>query len=242
MEKWLKKIGRRLVPLRNGLIIMSLALMMGLCAFLWNNRGDVVVVMRVLIPIGGALIVGAVGLGLIARRLWLSKKNREAYVSTLLTSPPPPGRELRFWLEVLDPTEFEQEVAAIFQWYFEGRYVVQHRGQSNDKGVDVALYTPGGALAAIIQVKQWRNPVSMTILRDLYGTMHDLGVRRGYIVTTSRFTEGEMTYARERNIHLISGQMLVRMYRRVFERRLKRGLEVPQFEHVQQQLAAFKRR
>jgi restriction system protein len=88
--------------------------------------------------------------------------------------------------------------------------------RSNDGGVDVDATDPtpirGGKI--VVQVKRYRNTVPPTAVRDLYGTVQDIGANKGVLVTTSRFGPGSHTFARGKPLELISGGELVDLLHR----------------------------
>jgi restriction system protein len=88
--------------------------------------------------------------------------------------------------------------------------------RSNDGGVDVDATDPtpirGGKI--VVQVKRYRNTVPPTAVRDLYGTVQDIGANKGVLVTTSGFGPGSHTFARGKPLELISGGELVDLLHR----------------------------
>ncbi len=88
--------------------------------------------------------------------------------------------------------------------------------RSNDGGVDVKALDPapirGGEI--VVQVKRYRNTVPPTAVRDLYGTVQDVGANKGVLVTTSGFGPGSHTFANGKPLELISGAELVDLLHR----------------------------
>ncbi|MDT0467567.1 restriction endonuclease [Streptomyces gibsoniae] len=113
----------------------------------------------------------------------------------------------------MDPIAFESLVADLFRAM--GMQAVTTQ-RSNDGGVDVDALDPtpirGGKI--IVQVKRYRNTVPPTAVRDLYGTVQDVGANKGVLVTTSGFGPGSRTFARGKPLELISGDELVDLLRR----------------------------
>jgi restriction system protein len=113
----------------------------------------------------------------------------------------------------MDPIAFESLVADLFRAM--GMQAVTTR-RSNDGGVDVDALDPtpvrGGKI--VVQVKRYRNTVPPTAVRDLYGTVQDVGANKGVLVTTSGFGPGSHTFARGKPLELISGSELVDLLHR----------------------------
>ncbi|GAA2784562.1 restriction endonuclease [Streptomyces rameus] len=113
----------------------------------------------------------------------------------------------------MDPIAFESLVADLFRAM--GMQAVTTQ-RSNDGGVDVDALDPtpvrGGKI--VVQVKRYRNTVPPTAVRDLYGTVQDVGANKGVLVTTSGFGPGSRTFARGKPLELISGGELVDLLHR----------------------------
>ena len=113
----------------------------------------------------------------------------------------------------MDPIAFESLVADLFRAM--GMQAVMTQ-RSNDGGVDVDALDPtpirGGKI--VVQVKRYRNTVPPTAVRDLYGTVQDVGANKGVLVTTSGFGPGSHTFARGKPLELISGSELVDLLHR----------------------------
>ncbi|MFI9759724.1 restriction endonuclease [Streptomyces sp. NPDC051963] len=113
----------------------------------------------------------------------------------------------------MDPIAFESLVADLFRAM--GMQAVTTQ-RSNDGGVDVDALDPtpirGGKI--VVQVKRYRNTVPPTAVRDLFGTVQDVGANKGVLVTTSGFGPGSHTFARGKPLELISGSELVDLLHR----------------------------
>ncbi|MFJ8494697.1 restriction endonuclease [Streptomyces sp. NPDC094038] len=113
----------------------------------------------------------------------------------------------------MDPIEFESLVADLFRAMGMEAVTTQ---RSNDGGVDVDALDPtpirGGKI--VVQVKRYRNTVPPTAVRDLYGTVQDVGANKGVLVTTAGFGPGSHTFARGKPLELISGGELVDLLHR----------------------------
>lgn len=113
----------------------------------------------------------------------------------------------------MDPIAFESLVADLFRAM--GMQAVTTQ-RSHDGGVDVDALDPtpirGGKI--VVQVKRYRSTVPPTAVRDLYGTVQDVGANKGVLVTTSGFGPGSHTFARGKPLELISGAELVDLLHR----------------------------
>jgi restriction system protein len=113
----------------------------------------------------------------------------------------------------MDPIAFESLVAELFRAM--GMQAVTTQ-RSNDGGVDVDALDPtpirGGKI--VVQVKRYRNTVPPTAVRDLYGTVQDVGANKGVLVTTAGFGPGSYTFAAGKPLELISGGELVDLLQR----------------------------
>ncbi|MFI1567955.1 restriction endonuclease [Streptomyces sp. NPDC020490] len=113
----------------------------------------------------------------------------------------------------MDPLAFESLVADLFRAM--GMQAVTTQ-RSNDGGVDVDAVDPapirGGKI--VVQVKRYRNTVPPTAVRDLYGTVQDVGANKGVLVTTSGFGPGSHTFVRGKPLELVSGRELVDLLHR----------------------------
>jgi restriction system protein len=124
-----------------------------------------------------------------------------------------PGGDEEPDLYEMDPIAFESLVADLFRAM--GMQAVTTQ-RSNDGGVDVDALDPapirGGKI--VVQVKRYRNTVPPTSVRDLYGTVQDVGANKGVLVTTSGFGPGSHTFVRGKPLELISGRELVDLLHR----------------------------
>lgn len=113
----------------------------------------------------------------------------------------------------MDPLRFEELVAELFRAM--GMQAVTTR-RSGDGGVDVDALDPdpirGGKIA--VQAKRYRNTVPPAAVRDLYGTVQDVGANKGVLITTSAFGPGSHAFAGGKPLTLISGTELVDLLHR----------------------------
>jgi len=109
-------------------------------------------------------------------------------------------------LLLLPHDEFEHFIAHLFRVKGNQAIVV---GGGGDHGIDVVVETQGGQ-RAIVQCKRWSGKwVDESVVRDLYGAMmHESPDTRGFLVTTSTFSEAARDWAEGKPITLIDGERL----------------------------------
>jgi hypothetical protein len=118
---------------------------------------------------------------------------------------------LRSRLHELDPATFESLIGELLQRA--GYEEIEVTRRERDGGVDVrAILAVGGLsqVATAVQVKRWRRPVPIEVVRELRGA---LSVNEhGLIVTTSKFTRdatAEATATGRAPIGLVDGDTLI---------------------------------
>ncbi|MFC9293611.1 restriction endonuclease [Streptomyces sp. NPDC057011] len=113
-------------------------------------------------------------------------------------------------LFVMDPIAFENLVAELFRAMGMEAVTTQRSG---DGGVDIEALDPspitGGRI--VVQVKRYRNTVSPTAVRDLYGTVQDKGANKGVLVTTASFGPGSYAFVNGKPLELVPGDQLVEL-------------------------------
>jgi restriction system protein len=110
--------------------------------------------------------------------------------------------------------DFEHLVRDIFEKEFStpGGEVKITRA-SRDHGVDAIAFDPdpirGGKI--VIQAKRYTNPVGVSAVRDLYGTLINEGANRGILVTTSVYGPDSYDFAKDKPITLLNGGHLLHL-------------------------------
>jgi restriction system protein len=131
------------------------------------------------------------------------------------------GREV---LEGIDPSEnlatmpwddFEHLVRELFSEIFSAAdSEVRVTQASRDGGIDAVAFDPdpirGGKF--VIQAKRYAGLVSVSAVRDLYGTMINEGAAKGILVTTGHFGNDSREFAKDKPITLIDGSNLVYLF------------------------------
>jgi len=107
---------------------------------------------------------------------------------------------------------FEKVCLVLFEekgWKVKGNEI-----KGPDGGVD--LWMKKRHTTAIVQCKKYEDAkVTVKVIREMYGLMHEYGVDQAYVVTTSDFTKECYRFAAEKEMILINGEKLVSMIRRV---------------------------
>ncbi len=117
-------------------------------------------------------------------------------------------------LAAMDWEDFEHLIRQLFEREFckDGAEVKVTRA-SRDGGVDAVVLDPdpirGGKF--VIQAKRYTNPVTVSAVRDLYGTMINEGAVKGILVTTSTYGPDSYGFAKDKPITLIDGGNLLHL-------------------------------
>jgi restriction system protein len=108
----------------------------------------------------------------------------------------------------LNPYEFENLVANLFSKM--GLETKQTRS-TKDGGVDAVAFDLRPVLGGkvVIQAKRYKNPVGVSAVRDLYGTMMNEGANKGILVTTSNYGTDAYNFSKDKPIELIDGGALL---------------------------------
>ncbi|GAA5162033.1 hypothetical protein GCM10023321_46970 [Pseudonocardia eucalypti] len=114
----------------------------------------------------------------------------------------------------MTPTEFEHFVRQVFE-SMEGiqGWTTERTGDDGTDAVVINRNSVVGGLT-VIQVKQYSRVLGLNHIRELVGAMDEKRPGRGILVTTSWFTSGCWTKAKENGrIELIDGARLVALTR-----------------------------
>lgn len=106
---------------------------------------------------------------------------------------------------------FEELCMIVFQK--QGWRVLGNEKKGADGGVD--LWMKRRMRRAIVQCKRYEDAmVTVKVIREMYGLMHEYDVHEVYVVTSSRFTKECYRFAKDKPIVLIDGERLVSMIRK----------------------------
>jgi restriction system protein len=117
-------------------------------------------------------------------------------------------------LAAMDWEDFEHLIRELFEREFltSGGEVRVTR-VSRDGGVDAVVFDPdplrGGKI--VIQAKRYTNPVGVSAIRDLFGTVMNEGANKGILVTTSDYGPDAYEFARGKPLVLLNGANLLHL-------------------------------
>lgn len=115
-------------------------------------------------------------------------------------------------LAAMDWEDFEHLIRELFEKEFSANGgEVKITQASRDGGVDAVVFDPdpirGGKI--VIQAKRYTNTVSVSAVRDLFGTIHNEGANKGILVTTADYGADAYEFAKGKPITLLSGNELL---------------------------------
>jgi HJR/Mrr/RecB family endonuclease len=92
---------------------------------------------------------------------------------------------------------------------------------TNDGGIDiVAIHSePVFSGKYIVQCKDWKSNVGVTVVRELYGVVNAESANKGILLASSGFTKAAMEFARGKRLELIDGEQLDSLMNRYLENR-----------------------
>ncbi|RLS41628.1 MAG: restriction endonuclease [Planctomycetota bacterium] len=141
-----------------------------------------------------------------ARKELLDAMRADAMVPKRSPVPKEVEDVLTFLME-MDPVEFERHVMSFFE---EDGHPTGLTSRSNDFGVDGYIFHPDGVIVVQCKRHSLDNPVGRPVVQQFKGVIEEQRAFRGYIVTTSRFTEeAKESAAKSSRIILIDGNDLV---------------------------------
>jgi restriction system protein len=112
----------------------------------------------------------------------------------------------------MDWKEFEHLIRELFEKEFSSNGgEVKITQASRDGGVDAVAFDPdpirGGKI--VIQAKRYTNTVTVSAVRDLYGTVMNEGATKGILVTTSDYGPDAYSFAKDKPLTLLNGGHLL---------------------------------
>jgi len=97
----------------------------------------------------------------------------------------------------------------------QGWKVIGNEKKGADGGVDIWMQKKSWTkknISAIVQCKRYDDAlVTIKVIREMYGLMHEYSVDEVYIVTTSRFTKECYPFIEGKKMILINGEILVNL-------------------------------
>jgi len=117
-------------------------------------------------------------------------------------------------LAAMDWEDFEHLIRELFENEFsKDGGEVKVTQASKDGGVDAVVFDPdpikGGKI--IIQAKRYTNTVSVSAVRDLYGTVVNEGAMKGILVTTADYGPDSYEFAKGKPLSLLNGGNLLHL-------------------------------
>ena len=136
-------------------------------------------------------------------KVWKGKRNRSLLYR---------NRTLKK-LKKLSWDDFERLTMELFSK--RGWRVTGNAKKGADGGVDVWMQKKSFTkknISAIVQCKRYDDAmVTIKVIREMYGLMHEYNVDEVYVVTTSRFTKECFSFAEGKKITLIDGERLINL-------------------------------
>jgi restriction system protein len=110
--------------------------------------------------------------------------------------------------------DFEHLVRELFEREFGGEGAEVRVTRADwDGGVDAVVFDPhpirGGKI--VIQAKRYTNTVSVSAVRDLFGTVLNEGAIKGVLVTTADYGPDAYSFAKDKPLTLLNGNNLLHM-------------------------------
>ncbi len=112
----------------------------------------------------------------------------------------------------MDWEDFENLIREVFEKEFsKNGGEVKITRASRDGGVDAVAFDPdpirGGKI--VIQAKRYTSTVSVSAVRDLYGTLLNEGANKGILVTTADYGPDSYEFAKDKPLTLLNGNELL---------------------------------
>lgn len=89
-------------------------------------------------------------------------------------------------------------------------YSVSTTKGSGDEGIDLCLKSKEGRRVGV-QCKRWKGIVGQPVIRGFYGSLMHAHLKKGYVVTTGKFSKAAKDFVRDKSIILIDGDELRRI-------------------------------
>ena len=119
--------------------------------------------------------------------------------------------EVLSFLMDMDPVAFERHVMSFFE---KDGHPTGLTARSNDFGVDGYVFHPDGVIVVQCKRNGADNPVGRPTIQQFKGVIEEQRAFKGYVVTTSRFTdEAKESAAKSNRILLVNGEDLVRWHK-----------------------------
>ena len=113
-------------------------------------------------------------------------------------------------INMLSGIEFEKVCKQVFE---NMGFEVETTKASGDGGIDLIAYNYQPLLSSkyIVQCKRYSGSVGEPIIRDLFGVVMSERANKGILMTTGYFTKSAIAFAKDKQIELIDGAMLIEL-------------------------------
>jgi len=128
------------------------------------------------------------------------------------TEPASGGAVFHSWsmelLQSLEWKRFEELAEALLK-----EIGLHTRCTDYDIGIDIEIYSKiePTRVAAIAQCKACSHLVDVEHVSDFFGLMAAQGIKKGYLITSSSFTDAAITYGNMDGVSLINGKRLLQL-------------------------------
>jgi len=135
------------------------------------------------------------------RSQWKKEEEQKKKLQEGLESLGAPGG-----LEGISGSEFEKIITELFKKL---GYTVSITKGSGDEGIDLFLEKEG--LRAGVQCKRWKTMIGQRVVREFYGSLIHAKLKKGFVITTSRFSKAAKDFVRGKQVVLIDREELRRI-------------------------------
>ncbi len=130
--------------------------------------------------------------------------------------PPRPAPQNAWSPAVFAAIEWRRFEAVCEALFAQAGFETRSQPHGADGGVDIWLYSANAKEpATVVQCKHWRGkPVGVKEVREFFGVMASLRLKRGTYVTTSSYTADALKFAKANGINAIDGTALLALIAR----------------------------
>jgi hypothetical protein len=151
---------------------------------------------------------------------------------------PAEGRVYPTGVVSMEWAAFEQSVAEVLR---AKGFVAEVTRPACDGGIDIVAQREEPLLRGkyLVQCKNWVQPVGLSVVRDLYGTITAERASKGILITTSSFTQGAIEFANGKPLELIDGEQWEELAKEIGGIHVGETATVSRAEIAQGVLSAF---
>jgi len=119
-------------------------------------------------------------------------------------------------LKLIQELEWKRFEELSLAYYLEKNIRAETTSLGADGGIDIKLFQDdSGNPTTIIQCKSWASQVTVKQVREFLGVMTHEKIAKGFYMTSSRYTNDAIEFAKANRITLINGEMLLMMIQRL---------------------------